>query len=118
MLPAKHSRVEIASAQRDSPVGARERALSVLRAAASTRLCTLVRRNPVVEMPPLPRLVAAREVATKISGFTWPRFVELAGRSTRVGCRLPPSWDRAERLSASFMGPPGLPVMGPLGASR
>ena len=69
MLSAKHRRAEIASAQRDSPKGAHERALSVLRA-ASIRRWTLVRRNPDVEMPPLPRLVAARKVGTKISGFT------------------------------------------------
>ena len=86
MLSAKHRRAEIASAQRDSPEGAHERALAVLRA-ASIRLWTLVRRNPDVEMPPLPRFVAARKVGTKISGFTWPRFAEPAGSSTPVGLR-------------------------------
>ena len=68
---AKHSREEIASAQRDSPEGAPRRALSVSRA-ASIRLWTAVRGNPDVEMPPVPRLVAARKVGTKVSGFTWP----------------------------------------------
>jgi hypothetical protein len=28
-------------------------------------------------------------------------------------CRLPPSWDRSEPFLATFMGPPGLPVVGP-----
>jgi hypothetical protein len=70
MLSAKHMRAEIASAQRDSPKGAHERALSVLSVAASIRLWTLVRRKPDVEMQPPPRLVAARKVGTKISGFT------------------------------------------------
>ena len=87
MLSAKHSRAEIASAQRDSPEGAHERALSVPRA-ASIRLWTSVRRNPDVEMPPLPRLVAARKVGTKISGFTWPRFAEPTSSSTPSGFAL------------------------------
>ena len=87
MLSAKHSREEIASAQRDSPEGAREKGASVLRAAASTRLWT-VRGNPEVEMPPVPRLVAARKVGTKISGFTWPRFAERTSSSTPSGFAL------------------------------
>jgi hypothetical protein len=44
--------------------------------------------------------------------------ITRTGWKRRPGCRLPPSWDRVERFSASFMGPPGLPVMGPPGAPR
>ena len=39
----------------------------------------------------------------------WRTDVGLLPRS----CRLPPSWDRSEPFLATFMGPPGLPVVGP-----
>src|SRR5512132_4592894 len=35
------------------------------------------------------------------------------GPAGMLDCRLPPSWDRSEPFLATFMGPPGLPVMGP-----
>jgi hypothetical protein len=55
MLSAKHRRAETRQRPARLP---------------SIRRWTSIPRDPDVEMPPLPRLVAARKVGTKISGFT------------------------------------------------